>query len=210
MQAGWQDTWDCHNLVMFYDSNDIQLSTKTSAVTTEDTAKKYESWGWKVKTIDGNDMEQIYQALSEARDEKEKPFLIIGKTIMGKGAVTESGETFEREVSTHGMPLGSAEPRSTDPLKTWEEIRKCHLRSFPEVKEHFQKCTERKGWGCANRENRSQFGLGKRESWHWQKNLPGSYPNEVPSFDYLTNRSERKCCYAECIGNGTFPFCREG
>lgn len=74
-----------HNLVMFYDSNDIQLSTKTEAVTREDTAKKYESWGWKVKTIDGNDVEQIYQALSEARDEKDKPFLIIGKTIMGKG-----------------------------------------------------------------------------------------------------------------------------
>ena len=65
-------------------------------------------FGWKVKTIEGNNIEQIHQALTEARDEKEKPFLIIGKTIMGKGAVTESGDSFEGQVSTHGMPLGSA------------------------------------------------------------------------------------------------------
>ena len=96
------------NLVMFYDSNKIQLSTTTDAVTTEDTAKKYEAWGWRVKTIAGNDVEQIYKALQEARAEKEKPFLIIGNTIMGKGAVTESGENYENQVSTHGMPLGSA------------------------------------------------------------------------------------------------------
>ncbi|KPK86409.1 MAG: transketolase, partial [Bacteroides sp. SM23_62_1] len=57
-----------HNLIMFFDSNDIQLSTPTSDVTIEDTARKYESWGWRVVTIDGHDAGQIRRALSDARD----------------------------------------------------------------------------------------------------------------------------------------------
>lgn len=97
-----------NNLIMFYDSNDIQLSTETDAVTHEDTAKKYESWGWKVVTINGNDQEQIRKALNDAHREKDKPTLIIGKTIMGKGALDPEGNSFERKTSTHGMPLSAA------------------------------------------------------------------------------------------------------
>ena len=96
------------NLVMFYDSNDIQLSTETKSVTIEDTAKKYEAWGWATMTIDGNDHDQIREALKTAIAENEKPFLIIGKTIMGKGAVTQDKESFESKVSTHGQPLSAA------------------------------------------------------------------------------------------------------
>ncbi|KAF0237374.1 MAG: hypothetical protein FD181_1940 [Prolixibacteraceae bacterium] len=96
------------NLIMFYDSNDIQLSTNTDEVTAEDTAKKYEAWGWNVITIDGNNPNQIRAALKKANAETEKPTLIIGKTIMGKGAVTATGESFERKCATHGMPLGEA------------------------------------------------------------------------------------------------------
>ena len=94
-----------NNLIMFYDSNDIQLSTETSAVTAEDTASKYRAWGWRVETIDGNDAVQIRRALTDAIAEKDKPTLIIGKTVMGKGAVTAGGESFERKCATHGMPL---------------------------------------------------------------------------------------------------------
>ncbi len=97
-----------NNLIMFYDSNDIQLSTETKEVTAEDTAKKYEAWGWKVVTIDGNDAAQIRSALSAAQSETEKPTLIIGKTIMGKGALKEDGSSYERKCATHGMPLGEA------------------------------------------------------------------------------------------------------
>ncbi len=96
------------NLIMFYDSNDIQLSTTTDEVTGEDTAKKYEAWGWNVLTINGNDPDQIREALKKANAQNEKPTIIIGKTIMGKGAVTEAGDNFERKTSTHGMPLGEA------------------------------------------------------------------------------------------------------
>ena len=96
------------NLIMFYDSNDIQLSTTTAEVTIEDTEKKYEAWGWSVTTINGNDPVQIRQALKKANAETEKPSLIIGKTIMGKGAVTATGESFERKCATHGAPLSEA------------------------------------------------------------------------------------------------------
>lgn len=96
------------NLIMFYDSNDIQLSTGTDAVTSEDTAAKYKAWGWDVVTIDGNDAEAIKDALTKAHAQSEKPFLIIGKTIMGKGAVTDDGSNFEGQCSTHGMPLTNA------------------------------------------------------------------------------------------------------
>ena len=96
------------NLIMFYDSNDIQLSSETNEVTTEDTAKKYEAWGWKVLTIEGNEIEAIQGALHMAHAETEKPTLVIGKTIMGKGAVTAEGANYERKCATHGMPLGEA------------------------------------------------------------------------------------------------------
>src|SRR3989339_656587 len=96
------------NLIMFYDANDVQLSTKTNVVTSEDTAMKYKAWGWNVLTIDGNNHAQIRKALKKALKQTEKPTLIIGKTIMGKGAVKEDNTRFEGEVETHGMPLSNA------------------------------------------------------------------------------------------------------
>jgi Transketolase len=97
-----------NNLIMFYDSNNIQLSTDTEAVTTENTAKKYESWGWNVITIDGNDAKEIIKAIEKAQKEENKPTIIIGNTIMGKGAKGENNESFEKKCSTHGQPLSAA------------------------------------------------------------------------------------------------------
>ena len=96
------------NLIMFYDSNDVQLSSYTADVTSEDTAKKYGSWGWRVETIDGNNHDQIRKALTSAHSEASRPTLIIGKTIMGKGALAQDGRSFEKQVETHGMPLSKA------------------------------------------------------------------------------------------------------
>ena len=96
------------NLIMFFDSNDIQLSTTTGEVTAEDTAKKYEAWGWKVTVINGNCPDEIRAALQAAQTETQKPTLIIGKTIMGKGALKADGSSYERQTSTHGMPLSDA------------------------------------------------------------------------------------------------------
>ncbi|MDO6596126.1 transketolase [Oceanihabitans sp. 2_MG-2023] len=94
-----------NNFIMFFDSNDIQLSTSTDEVTSEDTAMKYEAWGWKVITIDGHNHDEIRKALTEANNETEKPTLIIGKTIMGKGCVTADGSKYEGHCDSHGQPI---------------------------------------------------------------------------------------------------------
>ena len=96
------------NLIMFYDSNDIQLSTEVKDVTSEDVAAKYKAWNWNVITINGNNIDEINDALNSAKSEQERPTIIIGKTIMGKGAVTAEGASYERKCATHGMPLGEA------------------------------------------------------------------------------------------------------
>ena len=97
-----------NNLIMFFDSNGIQLSTTVGEVTGEDTAAKYKAWGWKVIEINGNDAVAIENALLEAQTNTISPTLIIGKTIMGKGARKAGGESFENKCATHGMPLGDA------------------------------------------------------------------------------------------------------
>ena len=133
-----------NNLIMFYDSNDIQLSTTVEEVTVEDTAKKYEAWGWKVITIDGNDPDEIRGALIKANEEKDKPFLIIGKTIMGKGLLTESGESFEHQVSTHGQPVSNAGASVEKSVLNLGGDPKDHFAIFPEVKDYFNEVLESK------------------------------------------------------------------
>ena len=96
------------NLIMFYDSNEVQLSTMCKEVTTEDVAAKYEAWGWYVQEIAGNDPDAIRVAMMQAKGEKNRPSLIIGHTAMGKGCVTEDGSSFEGKCSTHGQPLSKS------------------------------------------------------------------------------------------------------
>ncbi|MCM1291093.1 MAG: transketolase [Prevotella sp.] len=122
-----------NNLIMFYDSNDVQLSTKVEDVTCEDTAAKYRAWNWNVIEINGNDPIAISDALTRANAEKEKPTLIIGHTIMAKGAVATDGSSLEGAVSTHGQPLSKAgadldatfKNLGSDPENPW--------KIFPEV-----------------------------------------------------------------------------
>ena len=96
------------NLIMFYDANNVQLSTKVDEVSTEDVAAKYRAWGWSVLEIKGNDAEEIRATLNTAIAETERPTLIIGNTIMGYGARDKEGASFEGRVNTHGQPLSAA------------------------------------------------------------------------------------------------------
>ncbi len=96
------------NFIMYYDSNNIQLSTKVEEVDQEDVKAKYEAWGWSVLEVDGHNVDELRTALTAANAETERPTLIIGHTIMGKGARTASNESFEDMVSTHGQPLSAA------------------------------------------------------------------------------------------------------
>ena len=132
------------NIVMFYDSNDIQLSTECGVVTCENTAAKYESWGWRVITIDGNDADEIRQALNEAKAEKEKPTLIIGNTVMGKGALRADGSSFEHHIGTHGAPLGAEAYQKTivnlggnpnEPFVVYPEVKELYAKRNEELRE---------------------------------------------------------------------------
>ena len=96
------------NFIMYYDSNNVQLSTTVDEVDSEDVAAKYRAWGWSVLEVDGTSAGEIRAALSKAVEEKERPTLIIGRTVMARGAVGPDGESYEHKVSTHGQPLSAA------------------------------------------------------------------------------------------------------
>ena len=153
-----------NNLIMFYDSNGIQLSTKTSEVSDEDIVAKYNAWGWKVISINGNDAAEIRAALVEAKAEKSKPTLIVGHTIMGKGAVKDDNSSFEGQTATHGMPLGesgaSFEKSITNlggdpqnPFQIFPEAKELYTKRAKELKEIVAKLNEKKAkWASENPE----------------------------------------------------------
>ena len=128
------------NLIMFYDANDIQLSTKTEVVTNEDTAKKYEAWGWYVQKINGNDVDQIRKAIKNAQKETDRPSLIIGHCVMGKGARKADNSSYECNCATHGAPLGGDAYINT--MKNLGADPENPFQIFPEVKEMYAKRAE--------------------------------------------------------------------
>ena len=125
------------NIIMFYDANNVQLSTKVDEVDKEDIAMKYRAWGWQVLEIDGHNIDQIREALTTANASTEQPTLIIGHTIMGKGLVTADGESFEDKVSTHGQPVSAAGASPEATVKNLGGDPENPFQIFPEVAEIF-------------------------------------------------------------------------
>ena len=155
------------NIIMFYDSNDIQLSTECGVVTAEDTAAKYEAWGWKVLTIDGNDADEIRQALHQAQQEQQRPTLIIGNTVMGKGALRADGSSFEHHIGTHGAPLGGEAYVKTilhiggnpdNPFVIFPEVEQLYARRREELKEIVaHRHAAEQAWASENPERAAQM-----------------------------------------------------
>ncbi|MDE5712588.1 MAG: transketolase [Muribaculaceae bacterium] len=154
------------NLVMFYDSNDIQLSTECNEVSNEDTAMKYRAWGWNVMEIDGHDADQIRNALDAAKNETEKPTLIIGKTIMGKGARKADNSSYEHNCKTHGAPLGGDAFRNTvinlggnpdEPFVIFDEVKELYAERAEALKGIVaERRAEEKAWADANAEKAAE------------------------------------------------------
>ena len=154
------------NLVMFYDSNDIQLSTETKDVTTEDTAMKYRAWNWNVIEINGNDCEQIREALNAAKAEKQRPTLIIGKCIMGKGARKDDNSSYEHNCKTHGAPLGGDAYKNTmvnlgadpeNPFVIFDDVKELYAKRAEELKGIVAaRVEEEKAWASAHPEKAAQ------------------------------------------------------
>ena len=151
-----------NNLIMFYDSNDIQLSTETSVVMKEDTEAKYKAWGWNVININGNDADEIREALKAAQKEEKRPTLIIGKTIMGKGALRADGTSYEACINTHGAPLGGDAYINTiknlggnpeSPFEIFPEVQKLYADRKDELKQIVAaRYAEEAEWAKANPE----------------------------------------------------------
>ncbi len=154
------------NLVMFYDSNDIQLSTETKVVMNEDTAAKYRALGWEVKEICGNDAAQIREAIEWAKAVKGKPALIIGKCIMGKGALKDDGSSYEANCKTHGAPLGGDAFRNTvknlggnpdDPFQIFDDVKDMYAKRAEELKGICAaRYAEEAEWAKSNPEKKAQ------------------------------------------------------
>jgi transketolase len=141
------------NIIMFYDANDIQLSTEVNDVTSEDTAKKYEAWGWHVLTIAGNDHDAIRNALKAGIAETARPTLIIGKTIMGKGVMDASGAAYEGEVELHGKPLGQSKASYQKTIEGLGGDVKDPFRVFDDVAEFYQETLQAKRTTAAKRKS---------------------------------------------------------
>ena len=126
------------NLIMFYDANNIQLSTKVDEVDTEDVAMKYKAWGWHVLEVDGSSASEIRKALAEAKSIVGKPTLIIGHTTMARGAVGADGTSYEGKVSTHGQPLSAAGASFEATVQHLGGDPNDPFRIFPEVEAMYQ------------------------------------------------------------------------
>ena len=168
------------NLIMFYDSNGIQLSTETKEVMNEDTAAKYRALGWEVFEIDGNDVKQIRKALDASLNVKGKPTLIIGKCIMGKGALKADGTSYENNCKTHGAPLGGDAFINTvknlggdpeNPFTIFPDVADLYAKRAEELEAIVaSRYKEEKAWADANPEKASQ--------------LAGWLNNKTPDIDW--------------------------
>lgn len=156
-----------NNLIMFYDANEIQLSTECDVVMRENTRMKYESWGWNVLEINGNDPDEIRAALILANKEENRPTLIIGHTVMAKGARKEDGSSYERSVKTHGAPLGGGAYENTvknlggdlnDPFVVFDDVKELYEKRNAELREIVkERHAAEEEWRKANPEKAEQM-----------------------------------------------------
>lgn len=189
-----------NNLIMFYDSNDIQLSTECGVVMNEDTEAKYKAWGWNVLKINGNDPDEIREALKAAQKEEKRPTLIIGKTIMGKGALKEDGSSYEHNIKTHGAPLGGNAYANTiknlggdpeNPFVIFDDVKKLYADRKEELKQIVAaRKAEEAEWAKANPEKAAQL-----KEW-----FSGKAPKVDWSACVQKENSATRAASAACLG----------
>ena len=189
-----------NNLIMFYDANEIQLSTECYVVMRENTRMKYESWGWNVLEINGNDPDEIRAALILANKEENRPTLIIGHTVMAKGARKEDGSSYERSVKTHGAPLGGGAYENTvknlggdlnDPFVVFDDVKELYAKRNAELREIVkERHAAEEEWRKANPEKAEQM-----KAW---------FSGDAPKVDWSTLVQKRdvatRVASANCLG----------
>lgn len=169
------------NLIMYYDANNVQLSTKVDEVDTEDVAAKYRAWNWHVIDVDGNDVEALRGALAEANAQTDRPTLIIGRTTMAKGAVGADGRSFEGCVSTHGQPLSGAGADLAATIRNLGGDEEDPFKIFAESREIYEtrRC-ELKMWAVQRRQAEAAW---RAENRDLSRKLTRFLSNEIPEID---------------------------
>lgn len=189
-----------NNLIMFYDANEIQLSTECDVVMRENTRMKYGSWGWNVLEINGNDPDEIRAALILANKEENRPTLIIGHTVMAKGARKEDGSSYERSVKTHGAPLGGGAYENTvknlggdlnDPFVVFDDVKELYEKRNAELREIVkERHAAEEEWRKANPEKAEQM-----KAW---------FSGDAPKVDWSALVQKRdvatRVASANCLG----------
>lgn len=189
-----------NNLIMFYDANEIQLSTECDVVMRENTRMKYESWGWNVLEINGNDPDEIRAALILANKEENRPTLIIGHTVMAKGARKEDGSSYERSVKTHGAPLGGGAYENTvknlggdlnNPFVVFDDVKELYEKRNAELREIVKERHDaEEEWRKANSEKAEQM-----KAW---------FSGDAPKVDWSALVQKRdvatRVASANCLG----------
>ncbi|WP_278794199.1 transketolase family protein [Leyella stercorea] len=189
-----------NNLIMFYDANEIQLSTECDVVMRENTRMKYESWGWNVLEINGNDPDEIRAALILANKEEQRPTLIIGHTVMAKGARKEDGSSYERSVKTHGAPLGGGAYENTvknlggdlnDPFVVFDDVKELYEKRNAELRKIVkERHAAEEEWRKANPEKAEQM-----KAW---------FSGDAPKVDWSALVQKRdvatRVASANCLG----------
>ena len=187
------------NLIMYYDANNVQLSTKVDEIDSEDVAAKYRAWGWHVIEVDGNDVEQLRAALTEANAQTEGPTLIIGHSIMAKGAMGANGESFEGKVSTHGQPLSGAGADLAATVKNLGGDPEDPFQLFAETAEIYEeRRAELKAWAESKKQEESAW---RAENKELSRKLNRFLSGEVPEIDY--NKIEVKPNTATRVASAT-------
>ncbi len=187
------------NLIMYYDANNVQLSTKVDEIDSEDVAAKYRAWGWHVIDVDGNDVEQLRAALTEANAQTECPTLIIGRTIMAKGAMGANGESFEGKVSTHGQPLSGAGADLAATVKNLGGDPEDPFQLFAETAEIYEaRREELKLWAENMKKVEAEW---RAENKELSRKLNRFLSGEVPEIDY--NKVEVKSNTATRVASAT-------
>ena len=170
------------NLIMYYDSNNVQLSTKCDEVDTENIELKYKAWNWNVITVNGQSIDEIRAALKAANAETERPTLIIGKTIMGYGARKADGSSFENMVSTHGQPLTAAGADIAATIKNLGGNPEEPFAVFEESKEIYaQRREELRAWAKDMQATEAEW---RKANPALAEKMDRFYSGKLPEIDY--------------------------
>lgn len=130
------------NIIYIYDCNQITIEGSTSLAFTEDVAKRFEAYNWRVFKIDGHNHTEIAETIGAARGEKERPSLIIARTHIGKGCPNKQDTS-----AIHGEPLGAKELELTKESLGWpkdktfyipEEVKQLCQSRVAELKEEYE------------------------------------------------------------------------